>query len=101
LSFLERALTIRATVNPARAIKRDLNNLLETIVNISYVKDLDTLLERVLAEARRFVNADAGTLYLKAKDKLFFSYVQNDTLFSGNAAAERYVYSGSVAIDRK
>lgn len=100
MSFLQRASAIRANGYPSRAIKRDLNNLLETIADISYVKDLDSLLERVLSEARRFVRADAGTLYLKAKDRLFFSYVQNDTLFSGNPAADRYVYSGSVPIDR-
>ncbi|MBN1686632.1 MAG: HD domain-containing protein [Spirochaetales bacterium] len=81
-------------------MKRDLNKLLETIVAISYTKDLDSLLERVLLEARQFVNADAGTLYLKAKDRLFFSYVQNSTLFSSEEASYRYVYSGSVAIDR-
>jgi len=101
MSFLERASSIRAGNIKPRAISRDLNKLLETIVDISYTKDLDSLLERVLIEARRFVNADAGTLYLKAKDRLFFSYVQNDTLFTGDAAESRYVYSGSVAIDRE
>lgn len=99
MSFLERASMLRANPGRPRPAYRDLNNLLETIVEISHVKDLDSLLERVLQEARLFVNADAGTLYLKAKDRLFFSYVQNDTLFKGDAAANRYVYSGSVGID--
>lgn len=100
MSFLERASMLRANPGRPRPVNRDLNNLLETIVEISHVKDLDSLLERVLLEARDFVNADAGTLYLKAKDRLFFSYVQNDTLFKGDAASNRYVYSGSVGIDR-
>jgi transcriptional regulator with GAF, ATPase, and Fis domain len=100
MSFLERASMLRANPGRPLAVHRDLNNLLETIVEISHVKDLDSLLERVLVEARNFVNADAGTLYLIAKNRLFFSYVQNDTLFKGNVASSRYVYSGSVGIDR-
>ena len=92
---------LRANPGRVQPVHRDLNNLLETIVEISHVKDLDSLLERILIEARNFVDADAGTLYLKAKNRLFFSYVQNDTLFKGDAASTRYVYSSSsVGIDR-
>ena len=81
---------------------RDVDYLLATIENIYQIRDLDTLLERILLEARRFVNADAGTLYLKAKNKLYFSYVHNDSLFKGDRAKTRYVYSKeSLHIDRK
>ena len=76
-------------------------NLLETIQELYHTPDLDTLLERVLLEARRIVDADAGTLYLRSKGRLFFSYIQNDTLFQPHAAEQRYVYSSrSLAIDR-
>jgi len=34
-------------------------------LDINTVKDLDLLLERILTNARRFFNADAGSLYLK------------------------------------
>ena len=49
-------------------------------IEITQVKDLDVLLERVLREARLLVNADAGSIYVKEDDKLKFSYTQNDTL---------------------
>jgi len=72
---------------------RDPNELLVTIESISHIKDLDALMETVLLEARRFVNADAGTIYLVSKNRLYFSYVQNDTLFAGDSPKERYIYS--------
>ncbi len=72
---------------------RDVNQLLLTIENISHIKDLDSLMETVLLEARHFVHADAGTIYLVSDDNLYFSYVQNDTLFQGESPREKYVYS--------
>jgi putative nucleotidyltransferase with HDIG domain len=79
----------------------DAASVLETIQSVNQIRDLDTLLEQVLLQARRLVRADAGTIYLKAKDRLFFSYVQNDTLFTGGTPETRYVYSSrSLPIDR-
>ncbi len=68
-------------------------DLHESIAQISAIKDLDSLLERVLHEARRFANADAGTIYMAAGNYLYFSYVQNDTLFRQERAIDKYVYS--------
>jgi HD-GYP domain-containing protein (c-di-GMP phosphodiesterase class II) len=67
--------------------------LLKTISEIYHLKDLDTLLQRILFETRRFVNADAGTIYLAAKGHLFFYFVQNDTLFKTERAKDKYIYS--------
>ncbi len=47
---------------------------------IAYIKDLDLLMERILTEVRRFVRADAGSIYLRAGDRLEFNYTQNETL---------------------
>ena len=49
-------------------------------IEITQVKDLDVLLERILREARTLVSADAGTIYVKEDDKLKFSYTQNETM---------------------
>ena len=65
----------------------------DSIAQIGTIKDLDSLLERVLFEARRFANADAGTIYMLAGNYLYFSYVQNDTLFRQESATDKYVYS--------
>jgi HD-GYP domain-containing protein (c-di-GMP phosphodiesterase class II) len=72
---------------------RNAEHLLSIIEEIYRIQELDSLLENVLTKARRFLKADAGTLYLKAKNKLFFSFIQNDTLFLGDKAEMRYIYS--------
>jgi GAF domain-containing protein len=49
-------------------------------IELGQSKDLDILMEHILTEARRFVNADAGSIYLRDHETLVFSYAQNDTL---------------------
>jgi len=60
--------------------RQKVNKILNLGIEITQVKDLDVLLERILKEARLLVSADAGTIYVKEDDKLKFSYTQNDTL---------------------
>ena len=87
---------------PGRKTPRDINALIGTVDAIYHIQELDELLERVLRESRSFVTADAGTLYLISKQRLFFSYVQNDTLFARNQAESRYVYSSrSLPLDNR
>ena len=57
----------------------DVTELLRVNEQLSELKDLDSILDRILTEARRFTNADAGTIYLVKDNKLHFSYVHNDT----------------------
>ncbi len=49
-------------------------------LEISQIKDIDLLLEKILTEARSFTNCDAGSIYVKEGDLLRFSHAQNDTL---------------------
>lgn len=85
---------------PTDSSLAEMTGLMETIQSLYHIEDLDTLLEQVLKEARRLVGADAGTLYLKAKGRLFFSYIQNDSLFEGEQAESRYLYSSrSLPVD--
>ncbi len=72
---------------------RNVESLFNIIEWIYRIQELDVLLEHVLLEARTFLNADAGTLYLKSKGRLYFSFIQNDTLFTLDRAETRYVYS--------
>jgi GAF domain-containing protein len=82
-------------------MKRDTLQLFRTIETLFTIKDLDSLLEKVLTEARRVANADAGTIYLCAKGYLYFSFVQNDTLFKGETK-DKYIPSGaSIPVDKK
>ncbi|MDP3177370.1 MAG: HD domain-containing protein [Spirochaetaceae bacterium] len=47
---------------------------------LSKIQDADILLERILTEARKVVNAEAGTIYVKVGELLAFKYTQNITL---------------------
>lgn len=55
-------------------------NVLNRGLEISQIKDIDLLLEKILGEARCFTNCDAGSIYVRDGDTLTFSYTQNDTL---------------------
>jgi HD-GYP domain-containing protein (c-di-GMP phosphodiesterase class II) len=95
MSLLERA---AKKIVPVSAAEQGVEDLLRIIENISHIGDLDSLLETILTEARRFLNADAGTIYLVSGDKLYFNYVQNDTLFQEAKAKDKYINS-SMSMD--
>jgi response regulator RpfG family c-di-GMP phosphodiesterase len=62
-------------------------------IQLNRVGDLDILLEKILREARRFVNADAGSIYLRAGDQLDFSFTQNATLQKRLPPGDKLIYS--------
>ena len=62
-------------------------------IDLSRVQDLDIMMERILTEARRFANADAGSIYIREQDALHFTYTQNDTLQQRLADGEKLIYS--------
>ena len=70
--------------------EQKLNTITQMIHDIGEVKDLDLLLERILTNARKFFNADAGSIYLRDGDQLKFSYTQNDSLQKTIFVAIRY-----------
>ncbi len=57
-----------------------LEQLVEIGIAVASEPDLPALLERILREARRFTNAEAGTLFLLEGDGLRFAVAQNDLL---------------------
>lgn len=72
--------------------KQKLAKIMNLGVEITEVKDVDVLLERILHEARKLVNADAGSIYIKEGDKLKFSYTQNDTLQKRLPPGKKLIY---------
>ena len=56
-----------------------LRNVIGVDSVLNRIQDLDILLERILLEARRVLRADAGSIYIKQRDKLAITYSQNDT----------------------
>ncbi len=80
--------------------KQKLDTLMTLGIELNRIHDLDILLERVLTRARQFVNADAGSIYIRDGNRLDFTYSQNDTLQKRLPAGEKLIYSTfSVPID--
>lgn len=73
--------------------KEKLDALARLGVDLNLIQDLDILMERILTEARRFVSADAGSIYIRDRGLLHFAYTQNDTLQSRLQAGEKLIYS--------
>lgn len=81
-------------------------DILTRIINlgqgITQIKDVDILLEKILAESRKITNADAGSIYVKKDAVLLFKHAQNDTLQRSLPAGKRLIYSTfSLPIDSK
>ena len=57
-----------------------LRKIIELGFELSQIKDIDLLFEKILFEARGLTNCDAGSIYFREQDMLIFQYAQNDTL---------------------
>ncbi|MEN8222109.1 MAG: HD domain-containing phosphohydrolase [Acidobacteriota bacterium] len=68
-------------------------DILRVLEDISHIKDIDTLLEQVLFEARKIVNAEAGSVFLIKDGILSFEYVQNDILYGSYDNSNVYSYT--------
>ena len=81
--------------------KEKLDSIITLGIELNKVNDQDLLMERVLTEARRVVNADAGSIYLKENNRLKFTYTQNETLQKKLQKGKKLVYSTySIPIDK-
>ncbi|HBE78053.1 MAG TPA: phosphohydrolase [Firmicutes bacterium] len=69
------------------------NELLSIIEQLNQIKDIDSLLDHILLETRRFTHADAGSIYMVKDSVLEFSYVHNDTLALCDPVSNKYIYS--------
>ena len=57
------------------------------------MKDTDMLMERILTEARKLSNCDAGSIYKCEGKELLFSYTQNDTQQKALPLGKKLLYS--------
>jgi HD-GYP domain-containing protein (c-di-GMP phosphodiesterase class II) len=73
--------------------KQKVSTVMKLGIELTEIKDIDVLLERILREARRLANADAGSIYIKEADKLKFSYTQNETQQKRLLPGKKLVYS--------
>ncbi|MBP7605343.1 MAG: GAF domain-containing protein, partial [Spirochaetes bacterium] len=70
-----------------------LDDIIRIGSDLNDIQDLDILLERILTEARKAVNADAGSIYIRDGDHLVFSYSQNDTLQKKLPEGQKLIYT--------
>jgi response regulator RpfG family c-di-GMP phosphodiesterase len=57
------------------------------------IQDMDILLERILTEARRMLQAEAGSIYIVEGDKLAIKYSQNETKQKELPPGQKLIYS--------
>ncbi len=81
------------------ACEDKLTSLLSVTEDLIHVNDLDTLLDKLLYEARRSTGADAGTVFLVKGGRLRFAYVHNDSLFKDRAQTKYYYVDLEIPID--
>lgn len=70
-----------------------LRSIISLDSELNKIQDLDILLERILTEARRVVNADAGSIYVRRGDELIISYAQNDTKQRELPPGQKLIYN--------
>jgi len=75
-----------------KAKKEQLIHILQLNSELNSIKDKDVLLERILTEARKTLNADAGSIYVREADELVIHYAQNDTQQRKLPPGEKLLY---------
>ena len=80
-------------IKPMLTEKEKLEVLTTLGTELNQVKDLDILMEHILTEARRVVNADAGSIYIRDKDQLRFTYTQNEILQKRLPQGSKLIYN--------
>ncbi len=73
--------------------RQRLEEIIRLDSELNRIQDLDILLERILLEARRAVNADAGSIYIRNEDRLVIRYSQNDTQQRQLPPGQKLIYS--------
>lgn len=70
-----------------------LKEIIRLDTQLATVQDLDIMMEKILTEARKITNADAGSIYIRDAEDLIFSYVQNETMQKKLPPGQKLIYS--------
>ncbi len=76
--------------------EQKLQSIVELEDKLNEIQDVDVLLERILTETRKIVNADAGSIYVvsgSGNSSLQIKYSQNDTQLKELPPGEKLPYS--------
>lgn len=72
---------------------QQLKEIIQLSEELNTIQDLDFLLERILYEARTFLNSDAGSIQIKENDELVFSHVQTDSIQRKLPPGQKLMYT--------
>jgi HD-GYP domain-containing protein (c-di-GMP phosphodiesterase class II) len=81
------------------ACEDKLDGLLAITEDLININDISMLLDKILGEARKSARADAGSIFLVEQNKLRFSYVHNDTLFTDQISNKYHYVDFEMPID--
>jgi len=79
--------------------EKDFISIIRLDSELNQIQDFDLLLERILFEARKVVNADAGSIYIAVPDeeegteKISIKYSQNETIQKQLPPGQKMIYS--------
>lgn len=77
-------------------------DILKITEDINHIRDIDSLLDRILTESRYFTNSEAGSIYLVKDNKLSFEYIQNESMMKNLYSTNRHIYARhEIRIDNK
>ncbi len=84
-------------------VQRDvsLERVLDIADELNQLKDIDTILDRVLLESRKLSCARAGSIFLVENGRLVFRYVHNDDLYAQDGNNKHIYTNLEVPIDEK
>ena len=71
---------------------QQLNEIIQLSEELNTIQDLDLLLEKILFEARTFLNSDAGSIQIKENDELVFSHVQTESIQRKLPPGQKLIY---------
>ncbi|MBF0482794.1 MAG: HD domain-containing protein [Desulfovibrionaceae bacterium] len=74
-------------------------HILTVFSELRKLKGVEAVLDRLLCEARWLAKADAGTIFMVKNDRLVFSLVHNDSLFSANEVNKNFYLNADMPID--
>ena len=70
-----------------------LDEIIRLSSELNTVQDLDILLDRILTEARKILNADAASIQIKEGDELVFSHVQTESIQRRLPPGQKLIYT--------
>ncbi len=76
-----------------KSLSKRFKEILRLSNDLNNVQDYDILLEKILLSARNFVNADAGSIYIREGKELKFSIAQNRSLPYDLSSGKKIIYT--------